>query len=251
MSQQWQDCNVQVVCMPSVQVSAFIYPEVVSMHRNGRGLASGLRHRCLEMHHRSVDQIDISYPMPSSFTTSCNHDYNITAYHDLHFFSFIHSFIHPCWRTNCEMAEVPPVITPDANSFSIVDDSIMIGWCNYFLSALLTGQRCVIRGAWRHGCFVGTPDIISDIGIPISGYPILYPILYLISELPYPNIETRILYPILYPISELPYPDIGTPDIVHDIVPDIGDEMSDIWVLIPDIGVSLYRDQYQSTCAPI
>jgi hypothetical protein len=47
------------------------------------------------------------------------------------------------------------------------------------------------------------------------------------------------LYLILYQISELPYPDIGTPD-VPDIVLDIGliigDDMTDIGVLIPDIG---------------
>ncbi len=47
-----------------------------------------------------------------------------------------------------------------------------------------------------------------------------------------------ILYPILYPISELAYPDIGTrgPNVVLDIVPDIRDGMSDIGILIPDIG---------------
>jgi hypothetical protein len=47
-----------------------------------------------------------------------------------------------------------------------------------------------------------------------------------------------VLCPILYPISKLAYPDIGTPgpDVVSNIVPDIGDGMSDIGVLIPDIG---------------
>ncbi len=45
-----------------------------------------LRHRCLELHHRSMDQDYISYPMPSSCTTY--HDHNITTYHNLHFFHF-------------------------------------------------------------------------------------------------------------------------------------------------------------------
>ena len=49
---------------------------------------------------------------------------------------------------------------------------------------------------------IGTPDIVSDIGISILGY--------------------LILYPISYPILEFPYPNIGKPDIIPDVVPDIG-----------------------------
>ena len=175
----------------------------------------------------------------------------ITPSQRIMIYTSFHSFIHPCWRTNCDSAEPPPVITPEANSFFILENSIMIGWCNYFMSALLTGQRCVVGGSLHHGCFVVTPNIISDIGIPISGYPILYPI--------------------LYPISELLYPNIGTSDIVPDIVSDIGGTIPRYrdpryctryctwyrrWnvryrILIPDIGAPWYREQYQSTCAPM
>ncbi len=45
------------------------------------------------------------------------------------------------------------------------------------------------------------------------------------------------MYPILYLISELAYPGIRTPDIVPDIIPVIGNERSDVGVLIPDIGL--------------
>ena len=46
------------------------------------------------------------------------------------------------------------------------------------------------------------------------------------------------MYLIFFPISELPYPDIGAPDIEPDIIPDLGDLISDIVVLNPDIVVS-------------
>jgi hypothetical protein len=60
--------------------------------------------------------------------------------------------------------------------------------------------------------------------------------------------EPPIFYPMLYLISELAYPDIGTPDIGSDIVPDIGDGMSDIAALNPDIRARCYRDQSGSKC---
>ncbi len=153
-----------------------LWPEGVSMQTKRRGLAAAQVSWAVHWSR--------FYIVPNAIlhhNTSWSHD---LQHHNIAWFTLL--FIH----SNSSRLEEQlwyggglPVIRPEAklaNSFFIVNNSIMIGWCNncnYFLSAFLTGQKCVIEGAWRHRCFVGTPDIVSDIAIPISGHPILYLIL--------------------------------------------------------------------------
>ncbi len=161
-----------------------------------------LQHRHLELYHWSMDQLYHTQCHPTS------QHIMITTSQYIMIYTFIHSYIHPGWRPNCDTAEVPPVITKEDNSFFIVNNSIMIGWYNNFLSASLTVWNVnKVHARRRMASWVLHWDT--------SRHPILYQILI-------PRYRDPIFYPILYPISELPYPNIWNPDIVPDIIPDIG-----------------------------
>ncbi len=111
-------------------------------------------------------------------------------HHNISWFTllFVHSFILPCWRTNCDTAEVPPVIKPEAKSFFIANYSIMIGWCNQQLFPFCFNNRKKVHDqthqrrmaswdTWYHIGYwypdIGISEIVPDniINGPISELP--------------------------------------------------------------------------------